>query len=122
MLWFRHADTVIRVPCTLGAALATAVKEVVEEEGGRLGHKVKVQERAGVALSRSVVTWDMGAGQPCPKGDCPLCITGDGNGGLRHHRSGAVYKGDCLLCGEEVARYWGESGDSGYLLGMPGPC
>ena len=26
-----------------------------------------------------------------------------------------MYKGDCLLCGKEVARYSGESGDSGYL-------
>ena len=115
MSWFRPADTVIRVPCTPGAALVTAIRQVVEEEGSRLGLKVKVQEGAGVALRRSVVTGDMGAGQPCPQGDCPLCLTGDGKGGLRHHRSGAVYRGDCLICGEEVARYWGESGDSGYL-------
>ena len=57
----------------------------------------------------------MGAGQPCPQGDCPLCLTGDGKGGLHHHRSGAVYQGECLICGEQVAKYWGESGDSGYL-------
>ena len=54
--------------------------------------------------------------------DCPLCLTGDGKGGLHHHRSGAVYSGVCRLCGDTVsgggetatARYWGESGDSGY--------
>ena len=114
MAWFRPADTVLRVPCTPGATLATSVKQVVEEEAGRLGLKVLVQEGAGVALRRSVVTSDMSAGQPCPQGDCPLCLTGDGKGGLRHHRSGAVYRGDCLLCGVLVARYWGESGDSGY--------
>ena len=114
MAWYRPADTVLRVPCTPGAALATAVREVVEEEGARLGLKVKVQEGSGVALRRSVVSGDLGAGQPCPQGDCPLCNTGEGRGGLRHHRSGAVYRGDCTLCGERVARYWGESGDSGY--------
>ena len=114
MAWFRPADTVLRVPCTPGAVLAASVRQVVEEEGGRLGLKVKVQEGAGVALRRSVVTGDMGAGQPCPQGDCPLCLTGDGKGGLSHHRSGAVYKGDCLICEEQVAKYWGESGDSGY--------
>ena len=114
MAWFRPADTVLRVPCTPGAALATSVRQVVEEEASRLGLKVKVQEGAGVALRRSVVTGDLGAGQPCPQGDCPLCLSGDGQGGLRHHRSGAVYRGDCLFCGEVVARYWGESGDSGY--------
>ena len=67
-----------------------------------------------MALRRSVVTSDLGFGQPCPQGNCPLCLTGDGLGGLKHHRSGAVYRGDCLLCGDLVARYWGESGDSGY--------
>ena len=86
----------------------------MEEEAGRLGLKVKVEEGAGVSLRRSVVTKDLGAGQPCQQGNCPLCLTGEGKGGLYHHRSGAVYRGDCLLCGEQVARYWGESGDSGY--------
>jgi hypothetical protein len=114
MAWFRPADTVLRVPCTPGAALVTLVRQVVEEEAGRLGMKVKVLEGAGVSLRRSVVTGDLGAGQPCPQGDCPLCLSGDGQGGLRHHRSGAVYRGDCLICGDLVARYWGESGDSGY--------
>ena len=66
-----------------------------------------------MALRRSVVTSDLGAGHQCPQGDCPLCLSGD-RGGLRHHRSGAVYKGECKLCGEDVADYWGESGDSAY--------
>ena len=129
MAWYRPADTVLRVPCTPGAALATAVKQVVGEEASRLGLKVLVQEGAGLVLRRSVVTSDLSAGQPCPQGDCPLCLTGDGKGGLRHHRSGAVYRGDCLVCGVTVnndgpgpgpspggpvAQYWGESGDSGY--------
>ena len=109
MAWFRLTDTVLRVPCTPGAALVTSVRQVVEEEAGRLGLKVKVQEGAGVSLRRSVVTGELGAGQPCP-----LCLSGDGQGGLRHHRSSAVYCGDCLICGDLVARYWGESGDSGY--------
>ena len=26
-----------------------------------------------------------------------------------------MYRGDCLICEEEMARYWGESGNSGYL-------
>ena len=69
-----------------------------------------------------LVNTDLHCGKPCPQGDCPLCLSGE-RGGLRHHRSGAVYQGDCHLCGEEegeggkavpVATYWGESGDSGY--------
>ena len=112
--WHRPADTVMRVPCTPGAALASAVKIVVKEESARLGLKVKVQEGSGLSLKRSVVSSDLAFGQPCPQGDCPLCLTGDGKGGLHHHRSGAVYSGKCKLCGGDVASYWGESGDSGY--------
>ena len=112
--WFRPADTVLRVPCTPGAELASAIKEVVQEEGRRFGIKVKVQEGAGVPLRRSLVTSDLRSGEPCPQGDCPLCLTGEGGGGLHHHRSGAVYQGECCLCGEGVATYWGESGDSSY--------
>ena len=112
--WHRPADTVMRVPCTPGAALASAVKIVVKEEIARLGLKVKVQEGSGLSLKRSVVSSDLAFGQPCPQGDCPLCLTGDGKGGLHHHRSGAVYSGKCKLCGGDVASYWGESGDSGY--------
>ena len=66
-----------------------------------------------------MVTKDLGAGEPCPQGDCPLCLSEGGSGGLQHHRSGAVYKGDCKLCpenekGEATASYWGESGFSAY--------
>ena len=64
--WHRPADTVMRVPCTPGAALATAVKVVVKEESARLGLKVKVQEGSGLSLKRSVVTSDLAFGQPCP--------------------------------------------------------
>ena len=60
------------------------------------------------------MTSDLGAGQPCHQGDCTLCLSGDDKGGLRHHRSGAVYKGECKLCGEGISDYWGESGDSAY--------
>ena len=41
-------------------------------------------------------------------------------GGAKHHRSGALYYGSCLICPAEhgadfEAVYWGESGDSGYV-------
>ena len=112
--WFRPADTVLQVPFTPGGVLAASVRKVVEEEGSRLGLKLKIQEGAGVPLRRSLVTQDLRAGEPCPQGNCPLCLTGEGRGGLHHHRSGAVYQGVSCLCGEGVATYWGETGDSAY--------
>ena len=44
-----------------------------------------------------------------------MCLTVEGMGGLSNHWSGAVYQGGCLICEELVAKYWGESRDSGYL-------
>ena len=113
--WFRPADTVIKVPYTPKSALASMVRQVVQEEGGRLGLQVKVQEGGGISLKSRLVTSDLTAGEPCRQGDCVLCLTGEGKGGNHHHRSGAVYKGECKHCGDTVtARYWGESGNSVY--------
>lgn len=118
MAWFRPADTVLRVPYTPDSELAREARVVVEEEAGRLGLKVKVVEGGGVPLKRQITTSDLGAGQPCPR-NCLFCITGDGKGGLSHHRSGGLYAGECKLCHQRVegsldAKYWGESGFSGY--------
>ena len=93
MAWFRPADTVLRVPFTPDSELAKEARAVVDEEATRLGLKVKVVEGSGVPLKRQITTSDLGAGKPCPQGNCLLCITGDGKGGLSHHRSGGVYSG-----------------------------
>ena len=73
-----------------------------------------------MSLKEHLVRTDMGEGGPCPQGNCVLCLTNPGErGGLRHHRSGALYSGSCLLCPAEhgdqfTAVYTGETGDSGY--------
>ena len=118
--WYRPADTVLFLPVTPGSVLASRVRGVVEEESRRLGMTVRVVERGGVSLKEHLVRTDMGEGGPCPQGDCVLCLTNPGErGGLRHHRSGALYSGSCLLCPAEhgdqfTAVYTGETGDSGY--------
>ena len=48
--WFRPADTVLFLPVTPGSHLANTARSVVEEEGKRLGIKVRVVERAGTSL------------------------------------------------------------------------
>ena len=93
MAWYPPADTVLRVPYTPGSDLANRVRGVVEEEARRLKVQVKVVEGGGVPLRRRVVTTDLARGQPCPQGNCPLCLTGDGRGGLHHHRAGVVVVG-----------------------------
>ncbi len=64
-----------------------------------------------------MTTGDLARGQPCPQGNCPLCLTGDGRGGLHHHRGGAVYKGG----GGGVAVVDGPAVDGGGVPGVAGP-
>ena len=74
-------------------------RKVVEEERKRLDIKIRVAERAGTSLRQDLVRTDLSAGFPCPQGDCPICLTNPGQGGgLRHHRSGVMYTGTCLVC------------------------
>ena len=105
---------------TPNSELLLGVRKVLEEEGKQLGVTIKAVERAGVSVKQHLVRTDMSGGVPCPQGDCVLCITGSGEpGGLKHHRSGALYTGACSICPAEqgpgfTAVYTGESGDSGY--------
>ena len=90
----------------------------MEEEQGRLGVKVRVVEKSGVSLKQQLVRTDLSAGAPCPQLDCVLCLTNPGeHGGLKHHRSGALYTGTCNICSNNdfTAVYTGESGYSGYV-------
>ena len=69
-------------------------------------------------MRQHLVRTDLSRGVPCPQGDC-LTNPGEG-GGLRHHRSGALYTGVCQVCPQERGEwftvvYTGESGDSGYV-------
>jgi hypothetical protein len=119
--WYRPADTVMFLPSTPGSELANRARKVVEEECKRLNINVRVAERAGTSLRQHLVRKDLSSGVPCPQGDCPICLTNPGQGGgLRHHRSGVMYTGTCLVCPakhgpEFTAIYTGESGDSGYV-------
>ena len=119
--WYRPSDTVLFVPVTPNSELARRVREVVEEEGRRLGLGIRVVERGGPSLKSHLMRTDMSAGSPCPQEDCILCLTNPGEGGgLHHHRAGALYSGECLLCPREhgerfTALYLGESGASGYV-------
>ena len=115
--WFRPSDSVLFCPATPNSELATRQRKVVEEEGRRLGVKVRVVERAGMSMRQQLVRTDLSAHLPCPQPDCYLCITNPGmGGGLKHHRSGALYTGVCKICPEDdfTAIYTGESGYSGY--------
>jgi hypothetical protein len=118
--WYRPADTVLFLPATPNSELAEMAREVLEQEGGRLGVNIRVVETAGVSLRQQLVRTDLGTGAACPQGDCMLCLTNPAQGGsLRHHRASSLYTGTCRPCREErgegyTAVYTGETGSSGY--------
>ena len=116
--WYRPADTVLFVPATPGSELIRRVRMVAQEEGRRLGVSIRCVERAGLSLKQQLVRTDLSAGNPCPQGDCMLCITNpEESGGLLHHRSGTLYSASCTICPVNgfTAVYTGESGYSGYV-------
>ena len=115
--WYRPADTVLFLPATPDGELAEMARRIVEEEGPRLCMSIRVVEKGGVSLKRSLVRTDLAAGDPCKQGDCQACISNPGaGGGLLHQRSGALYRGTCMLCAAagRSTVYHGESGYNGY--------
>ena len=56
--WYRPADSVLFLPVTPNSELANMARKVVEDEGKRLGVKVRVAERAGTSLRQQLVRTD----------------------------------------------------------------
>ena len=115
--WYRPADTVLFLPATPNGELAEMARKVVEEESPRLGLSIRVIEKGGVSLKRTLVRTDLAAGDPCKQADCQACLSNPGEGGgLLHQRSGALYRGTCSLCAAlgRSTVYHGESGYNGY--------
>ena len=114
--WHRPADAVGFFPATPGGELVKQVTQVLEEEGARIGMKLRAIETGGVSLGKQLVRADLRAGEPCGRPGCVLDLVSGGAGGP-HNKSGALYKGECKLCGEDLveAEYWGESGRTGYF-------
>ena len=96
--WYRPADTVLFLPATSDGELAELAKKVAEEEGPRLGLNIRVVEKGGVSLKRTLVRTDLAAGEPCKQADCQACLSNPGEGGgLLHQRAGALSRGTCFV-------------------------
>ena len=75
MVWFRPANTVLRVPYTPCSALAGRVRTEVDEEAKGLKLQLKVVEGGGVPLKRQGST-----------GQVPPTSYRERPGSLHHHR------------------------------------
>ena len=113
--WYRPADCVGFYPATPNGELARSISQVLQEEGQRVGMKLRVVETGGVSLAKQLVRADLRAGEPCGRPGCVLDKLSGGAGGP-HNIPSALYQGTCNLCESRnvQAEYWGESGWSGY--------
>ena len=103
--WYRPHNAVGFYPVTPGGELAETIRNIVDEEAGRLGLRIKIAETGGPSMKAKLTSTDLSG---CPVPACPLCERGEG--GASHTRSGALYKGTCKLC-DKI--YYGETGDNG---------
>ena len=112
--WYRPAHTVTFIPATPDGELTSRLREVLQEEGQRLGLGIRAVEQGGISLKRKLTGGDLKGGELCGQPDCVLCQSG-GKGGC-HRRAGVVYRGTCNICKKEniTAEYYGESAFSGY--------
>ena len=112
--WYRPADVVGFYPPSPKGELVTRINKVLEEEGRRIGIKMRAIETGGLSLAKQLVKPDLKRGEPCGRPGCVLDLTSGGAGGP-HNIPSSLYKGECKLCEAdgESAEYWGESGFSG---------
>ena len=94
------------VPSTPGGQLAKMLKEVANEEKD-MGIKLKIVEKGGITLERTLMRSNPMASDECGKDDCPVCKKG-GRGKICH-KGNINYEDKCNLCGEADAKYFGES-------------
>ena len=90
--WYRPHNAVGFYPVTPGGELAETIRNIVDEEAGRLGLRIKIAETGGPSMKSKLTSTDLSG---CPVPACPLCERGEG--GASHTRSGALYKGTCKL-------------------------
>ena len=112
--WYRPADVVGFFPPSPRGELVANINKVLEEEGRRIGIKMKAIETGGLSLAKQLVRPDLKRGEPCGRPGCVLDRTSGGAGGP-HNIPSSLYRGGCRLCEAEgeSAEYWGESGFSG---------
>ena len=86
------------------------------EELNNQGRSVRfrIVERRGVTLEEKLRRSNPWAGERCGRPTCFPCQTDEGGDCWRE---GITYSLICEVCGEEVAKYFGESGRNGFTRG-----
>ena len=89
--WYRPADVVGFYPPSPKGELVKRINEVLEEEGKRIGIKMRAIETGGLSLAKQLVKPDLKRGEPCGRPGCVLDVTSGGAGGP-HNIPSSLYR------------------------------
>ena len=109
--WFKKGgnEAVIFVPATLNSQLQRRYQKEIK----RQGFKIKVVEKAGVAIKKFLQRSDPFKSRKCERGDCPVCRE-DGKGPC--DRQSVTYDIKCAEC-NDIYDYIGGKSRSTYTTG-----
>ena len=123
--------SVLFVPRTKGGELARRLRNEEEKMAEITGYRVKIVEKSGSQVRRTLCSKNPWAGSKCQRENCMVCKQEGGKGDCR--RRNVVYQTSCVQCkGEEgegdkgekggterekIACYVGETSKSGYERG-----
>ena len=114
--WFRRGgfDVPLFVPHTPHGELAKRMKEkeVMNNQGRNI--RFKIVEKSGVSLEQKLRKSNPWGGERCGRQNCFQCKTDEGGDCWRES---VTYSLVCEECGEDVCKYFGESGRNGFSRG-----
>ena len=114
--WFRAGgfDVPLFVPHTPHGELAKRMKEMEAKNNQGREIRFKIVEKSGVTLEQILRRSNPWSGEKCGRLNCFQCKTDDGG---NCWRESVTYSLVCEECGEEVCKYFGESGRNGFSRG-----
>ena len=114
--WYKRGgfDVPLFVPHTPRGELARRMKEKEEMNNQGRTIRFKIVEKSGVSLEQKLRKSNPWGGERCGRPNCFQCRTDEGGDCWRESVN---YSLVCEECGEEICKYFGESGRNGFSRG-----
>ena len=114
--WYKRGgfDVPLFVPHTPRGELARRMKEKEEMNNQGRTIRFKIVEKSGVSLEQKLRKSNPWGGERCGRQNCFQCRTDEGGDCWRESVN---YSLVCEECGEEICKYFGESGRNGFSRG-----
>ena len=107
---------VLFVEHTPDSTLANRLREEENRLSQTTGYRIKIVEKAGDRLDRTLIKSDVKEGKDCERSDCRVCISKPitMKSGQSCSRRSLTYRGTCFICKDSdslpTAEYIGETG------------